>query len=157
MLKHVIATAVLAAAALGLVAAPAAAAEADDRTLARFCPGPTRNWEIGPSLRAELGLTNVYLQIHRHPGQRACAVMQPTVNRKLVGRIKVPVKCQRAGAECRDPHIKKVRIRQKPWVLMIGWKRPGDHSACINTDFDYRHRRTGAWDWRQVCFSTVLD
>ena len=156
MLKHVIATAVLAAAALGLVAAPAAAAEADQRNPARHCPGPTRNWEPGPAMAAStLGTVYVYLQIRRNPGQRACVVMRPEVNRKVIGRIRVPKKCQAPGSDCRNPHIKKVRVRQKPWTLMIGWRQPGDHSACINGDFDPRRNPTPGWDFRQLCFSTV--
>ena len=153
MLKHLIASAGLAAAALGLVAAPASAAE---RNPARHCPGPTRNWEPGPAMAAsKLGTVYVYLQVRRNPGQRACVVMRPEVNRKVVGRVKVPVKCQGPGTDCRNPHIKKVRVRRKAWVLMIGWRRPGDHSACINGDFDPRRNRTPVWDFRHLCFSTV--
>jgi hypothetical protein len=156
--RLILATAILAVAAPGLVAAPASAAEADQRSPVRHCPGATRNWELGPAMAAsQLGTVYVYLQVHRNPGQRACVVMQPNVNHKVVGRIKVPTKCQGSGTQCRNPHIKKVRIRQKPWVLMSGWRQPGDHSACINGDFDPRRNRTRAWDFRQLCFSTVRD
>jgi len=154
MLKRIIGAAIVAAAALGLVAAPVAAAEAE-RNPAGHCPSPTRNWDEHTATATTLGTVYVYLQVHRNPGQRACVVVRPTVKRKVIGRIKVPTKCQGPGTDCRNPHIKKVRVTQKAWVLMIGWRRPGDHSACINGDFDRRRNPTPGWDFRQLCFSTI--